>query len=315
MADPIKWNEKLVLAKLEASYGVDPTPTGAANAIQLKNASFQPMEGGAETRDFEMPYLGGQSEIPTGLHSKLTGEVELVGSGTAGVAPAWGPIALALGMAEVITPATSVVYNPISTGMDSVAVYFTIGATKHVMLGCRGTGTIEINAQKIPVLKFTLTGTFTIPTEEAAATPDFSAFMAASLATTANTPVFTVDSVPMVLESYSLNLGNDVQQRLLIGVESVIIVDHSEVVSAKVEALPLTTFDPFSRAQDPNERFPVNITHGTAAGFIAAINAPNCQMGRLSSYENSQGILMWPLTMRPLPLAGTGNDQFSITLT
>lgn len=134
---PIKWKSKVVLAKIEASYGVDPVPTGAANAIQLKNVNFQPMEGTSENRELETPYLGGQSEIPAGLHAKLTGEIELVGSGTAGTAPGWGPIARALGMAEVIMGATSVTYNPISSAMESVAVYFWIGDTRHVMLGCR----------------------------------------------------------------------------------------------------------------------------------------------------------------------------------
>ncbi len=137
MADPIKWDSKVVLAKLETIYGVDPTPTGAANAIEIKNVVFNPMEGSSETRDFERAYLGGQSEIPTGLYSKITGEVELVGSGTAGTAPAWSPIMRALGMAEVIVAATSVTYNPISSGMDSATVYFWIGGTRHIMRGWR----------------------------------------------------------------------------------------------------------------------------------------------------------------------------------
>lgn len=315
MANPITWDSRLMLAKIEASYGVDPVPTSAANAIEVKNIQFQPMEGTSETRDFETLYLGGQSEIPAGLHAKLTGEVELVGSGTAGTAPGWGPIMRALGMAEVIVATTSVTYNPISSSMESVAIYFTIGATRHVMLGCRGTGSIEINAQKIPVLKFTLTGTFTIPTESAPTAGVYSAFKAALLATSTNTPVFTVDGISMVMVNYSLDLANDVQQRLLIGSESILIVDRNEVISAKVEALPMTVFNPFTKAQDPNARFAVNITHGTATGLITAVNAPNCQMARLSGYENSQKIMEWPLKMRPLPNSAAGNDQFTVALT
>jgi len=315
MSDPIKWDSRVVLAKLEAVYGTDPTPTGAANAIEIKNVVFTPMAGSSETRDFARSYLGGQSEIPTGLYSKLAGEVELVGSGTAGTAPAWGPIIRALGMAEVISAATSVTYHPISGGMDSVAIYFWMGGTRHVMLGCRGTGSIEINAQKIPVLKFTLTGTFAVPTEVVPPTTDYSTFKAASVATTNNTPAFTVNGVSMVLSQYTFDLGNDVQQRLLINRESIIIVDRNEVISAKVEGTPMGTLDPFTLANDPNARFPVNITHGTAAGYIASIAAPNCQMARLESYENSQKIMEWPLKMKPLPNSGTGNDQFTLTLT
>ncbi len=315
MADPIKFKQRLMLAKTEAVYGVDPNPTGAANAMMVKNVVINPMEGSEETRDFDTPYLGGQAKIPTGLHAKISGEIELVGSGTAGTVPGWGPIMRALGMSEVISPGTSVVYQPVSTSMDSVAIYFSVGSTRHVVLGCRGTATIDVIAQKIPVIKFTMTGLFAVPSEEAIPAPDFTAFKASLVATTVNTPVFTVDAINMVMETYTLDLGNTVSQLLRIGREAVIIEDRAETISTKVEALPVTVFDPFTKALDPNARVAVNITHGTVAGMISAIDAPRCQVGRLSAYEDSKGSLMWPLKLAPQPVSGTGNDQFTITLT
>ena len=87
----INWKSKIILAKIEANYGVDPTPTGAANAMLMTQVSFSPMEGEDVSRDLEFPYLAAQGKIPVGLRCRLRGRVELVGSGTAGVAPASPP--------------------------------------------------------------------------------------------------------------------------------------------------------------------------------------------------------------------------------
>lgn len=312
MADPIFFNKMALLAKIESTYGVDPVPTGGANAIMGLNVSIKPMEGADEQRDIVYPYLGGKPKIPVGLYSTVEFDIELVGSGVAGTAPAWGPVLRALGMAEVIVPATSVTYTPISESMESLTVYFNIGGLRHVLKGARGTGRLDVNAQKIPVLKVTLTGTFSVPTAQALPTVDWSGFKDPIVATTVNTPVFTINGVSAVMQSFGFDLGNDVKQRLWIGRESILITGRDETISTKIEALPLGTLDPFTLSQNSTD-FAVNITHGTVAGYIASINSPKCNMMRLESYENSDNILEWPLKMKPLPNAG--NDQFSLELT
>lgn len=83
MPAPLKWRRKVALAKLETTYAVDSTPTGAANAMLLTNIEVRPMEGEDTTREIEWPHLGAQPQIPTGLRATLTGSVELVGSGRA----------------------------------------------------------------------------------------------------------------------------------------------------------------------------------------------------------------------------------------
>ncbi|MEX0971526.1 MAG: phage tail tube protein [Paracoccaceae bacterium] len=312
MPDPISWTSKIILCKIESSYGVDAAPTGADNAMLLTNVELRPMEGEEVSRDLERPYFGAQPMIPTGLRATLTGSIELAGSGAAGTAPAWGPLARACGLAEVVTPATDVVYTPISDAIESVTIHFWVGGTRHVLKGTRGTGVIELNAQGLPVLKITMTGLFATPTEVARATVDLSDFMPPVLATTTNTPVFTLNAVSLVLRSLMFDLGNQVEPRLLIGREDIRITDRAEKLSAKVEAVPLTTFDPYTLAQAQTQ-FAAALTHGTVAGSIVSLAAPKCQMKRLTGYENNQNVAEWPLEMVPLPDAG--NDQFTLTLT
>lgn len=312
MAEPLKWKSKVLLAKIEGTYGTDPTPTGAANAILATNITFQPMEGEDVSRELERPFLGAQEMIPAGLRATITFSTELAGSGVAGTAPAWGVLARACAMAEVITALTSVAYSPVSAAMESATIYFWIENTKHVLLGARGTGELSIDAQGIPRIQWTLTGLWTQPAEGAAATPTLTGFIAPKLATKANTPTFNVNGVALVLRSYKLTIGNDVQPRLLIGAEHIIIVDRNPQLVCNVEAVLLSTFNPFALAQ-ARTLVAVNIVHGTVAGSIATIAAPTAQIKRMTGYEQNQNILEWPLAMAPLP--SVGNDEFSITLT
>jgi hypothetical protein len=310
--DPIKWQSKIILAKMETVYGTDSVPTGAANAMLMKDVEFRPMEGEDVSRALERPSLGAQEEFPVALRAMLTGSVELVGSGTAGTAPAWGPLMRACGIAETVSVGVDVEYTPISDGHESCSLYFHIGPTRHIMLGTRGNVEFTVNAQGIPVAKFSLTGLFVTPSDQARPTPDLSLFELPQVATDANTPVFTVGGTSFVLRELGFNIGNDVQPRLLIGRESIEIVDRAESLSATVEAVPLATYNPYAIAA-ARTRQAVVLTHGTAAGGITTFSWPTCAQKRLSGFQQNQNIVEWPLVLTPLQT--DGDDQWAITLT
>lgn len=310
MAEPIKWKSKITLVKPEATYGVDPTATGAANAMLLTDVQISPMEGEDVSRNLDLPYLCAQDSFPTALRVVLTGSFELVGSGTLGTPPAWGPLMRACAAAEVIQPNTAVVYSPISDAHESVYISFWIGPTLHAIKGARGTGVITLNAQGIPVVRVTLTGLFIRPVDAARPNVDLSAWQEPQVASMANTPSFTIDSIPFVLRSYELNLGNDVQPRMLVGVERVIVVDRAESLSATVEAVPMAVYNPYQRAEE-RTRMPVELNHGKTDGKRVRVSALQAIQRRPSGIEQNQNIAEWPLSFTPLP-TGAGNDQWLI---
>lgn len=318
MAEPIRWNSKIILIKAEPlnAYGLDPVPTGAANAMLMTNVQFQPMEGQEVSRNLELPYQGAQESINVGLYCVLTGDVELVGSGTAGTAPAWSPLIRACGAAEVVTAGTSVEYTPITDGQESVAAYFMIGTNRYVLLGGRATGTITINAAGIPVLRVTITGLFTIPAVAARPTVDLTKWKKPQAASKATTPKYKIDGIDFVGRDFSLNLGCDVQPRMLFNQERVLIVDKAESIAMTVEAVPFDTYNPVARAgsaTDEPPRVPIEVEHGMIAGRVVNIKADACVQGRFAGSQENQRIEEWPLTFVPLPTAG--NDQWKITLT
>jgi hypothetical protein len=306
----IRWESKIILAKIETTYGVSSVP-GAGNAMLMTDVELKPMEGEDVSRNLERPYFGAQDELPVGLHSVLTGSVELVASGSLGVAPKWGPLARACALAEVITADTSVVYNPVAANLESVTIFMWIENTRYVMTGVRGKPTLMINAQGIPVIRFELTGLFNAPSEQSRVTPDFTGWQDPLVATTANTPTFAIGGIAFVMRTSELDVGNQVEKRFLIGRDEIIIVDRAAMLSATVEALPLSTFNPFSRAIGLTNTA-VSIVHGTTAGYRVGIDAPAGRVRRLTGLQQQQKIKEWPLRVALKPVSG--NDDFTITL-
>ena len=305
------WRKKTVLVKLETAYGVDPTPTGAANAVLTTDFKIMPMEGNDVSRNLEQPYLGAQGTLPVELHTKVTFNVELEPSGTAGTAPAWGPLLRACAVAETVTALTSVTYNPVSDNHESVTLWFGLDGTKFVSTGMRGDCSLDFTAQGIPYLRFTFTGLFTQPTEAAVPTPTLAAYKKPQVVTQANT-TFSLGGLSLVLRKLMLATGNDVQPSFLVGEELVDITDKAEMVDFTVKAVPLTTFDPYAAALSDDD-LALILVHGKAAGRIATLAMPKIEIQRPQSLEDVQGKVEWPLKAQPLPT--TGNDQWTLTLT
>jgi hypothetical protein len=308
---PLYWKTKVVLAKLETVYGTDPVPTNVANAMLMSDVAFTPMAGTDVSRNLEYPFLGGQAEIPAALTARIEGSVEMAGSGAAGTAPKWAPLLRACGFSESINAGVSAVYTPVSAAMESVSLYFFIGGNRQIMTGCRGSFVITLNAQGIPVIRFTITGRWNAPAAMAAPVPTLTGFQKPVIASNTNTPVFTVNAQSLVMRSFTLDAANQVEPRLLVGSESIEIVDRAPLLSMAVEAVPLATFNPFTLAQNQTA-VAVSLNHGTVAGHRVDVSCPTCQLKRLSGYQENQMVLEWPLEARPLPNAG--NDEIAITV-
>ncbi len=309
---PIFWKNKILLAKIEASYGTDPEPTAADNAILAVDIRLTPMEGQDVSRDLDLAYFGNQGTVPVELHTKIAFKVELSPSGTAGTAPPWGPLLRACAVAETIDAGTSVTYNPITEAQESIWIELFIGNTRFRLAGSRGTCVIRIDAQGIPYLEFEFTGLFAPAAEATRGAPALGAFQKPLVATTLNTPTFTLNAVPLVMRSFALNIGNTVEGRFLVGAEAIIITERDSQIETTVEAVPVSTFNPFQLAQAQTD-VAIALTHGTAAGRIATLAVASAQMQRPQGLENAQNIAEWPLRLAARPVAG--NDDWTLTLT
>ena len=101
---PLAMRKRVILAKLETTYGTDASPA-AADAILCRNLNINAMEGSQVEREFIRPYFGSSGAIRVENYVKMDFETELAGSGTAATAPEWGTLLKACNFTETITAA------------------------------------------------------------------------------------------------------------------------------------------------------------------------------------------------------------------
>lgn len=100
----LSMRKRVILAKLESTYGTDSTPA-AADAILCSNLQLSPLEGSDVKRDFIRPFFGNPGSIRVENYAKLTFDHELAGSGAAGTAPEFSSLLKAANFSETITAA------------------------------------------------------------------------------------------------------------------------------------------------------------------------------------------------------------------
>jgi hypothetical protein len=302
--------KQVITAKLETTYGVDATPTGTSNAILVKSMTYT-QNATTLKRDLIRPYLGNSPTLLAEIYSSLVFEIELAGSGAAGVAPAWAPLLKSCAFAETVSVGTNVVYKPVSTAFPSCTIYFYNDGILHKLTGCMGTVDISIAVKQIPTLKFAFTGIYHPPSDISNPAADFSAFQQPRVANTVNTPAFSLLGFSGLLESVNFNMANAIAYRTLIGAESILMTDRAPAGTMVIEAPSISSKDFFSAAQS-GALGDMNITHGIIPGNIVSIDCPNVSIGN-PNYQDSQGVQMLSIPFVATPM--TGNDEIAITLT
>ena len=152
---PLLSRKRLLLAKLETTVGTDPTPVVGSDAILVRNIEVTPLEVDTVNRELIRPFLGQADQLLAQQRVLINFEVELAGSGSAGTAPAYGPLLQACRCTETVVSSTSVTYAPNSDATPkSVTIYFNNDGVLHKATGCRGTFTLNAEVGAIPFISF-----------------------------------------------------------------------------------------------------------------------------------------------------------------
>ena len=91
--------KRAILAKIETTYGQDPMPSGQLDALLMSNLSVSPMEMTLAQRQNVKAYMGNNPNVLAAIYAKVSFDIEVAGSGTAGVAPAYDELLRACGLA------------------------------------------------------------------------------------------------------------------------------------------------------------------------------------------------------------------------
>jgi len=312
----------VILAKSESTYGTDPTPTEAANAILVSNLSINPLNANNVPRNLVRNFLGGSEELVGTAYKEISFDVELAGSGTAGTAPAFGPLLLACGFVETATAGVRTEYNLTTPVSGSLSIYYFSDGVKHVARGCRGNVVFKLPIGGRPEMSFKFIG---LDGGETAATPaalTLTGFKTPLAVTEANTGDLTFGATytaatPTLTggtgypsQGLELDLGNAVAYNPLLGGETVDVGNRA--AKGKV-VLDLTAAQEvsFMTTVKANTLQSLGLMHGVTSGakvmlFLPAVQAIN------PSKVDVNGKLMVGYDLRALPVSG--NDEVKLVV-
>jgi len=309
----------VILAKIESVYGTDPTPTGAANAMLVANTSIEYAYNNVN-RDLLRGYFGGSEQLVGTRQVNIGFDVELSGSGDAGLtAPAWAPLLKACGFGESDAGAYFE-YTPVSTSLPSVTIYYYLDGVLHKALGCRGTVEFRMGLGEKPSMAYRFSGLDGGVTAVANATPTLTAFQKPVVITDANAGDVTlgctysggalVSGTAYSSRGLTLNLNAAVQFIPLLGGEQVDITDRDVSGSASLD-LDAAAVATFKTAVDANTTTSAGFSYGTASGNQIVMYMPSVQRINPRA-EDYNGRVLMTYDLRVLP--STGNDELKIVV-
>lgn len=308
-------NLNVLLAKMEVTYGTDPVPTNVANVIVVQNLQFNPLEMDTDDYNPVMPNFSKGEKIVGATWCSMSCDVLLCGGGApAGTVPNWGVLARACGMAQTINAGSNVTYSLVSTGEESITIYAYNDGILQKFTGVRGNVNLGFTARKAPVASFSFIGLNVPMTDVAMPVPTMPTIPRPLAVNQANT-VVSLGGYSARLESFNIDLGNDVQYRNRTNRQDVVIADRNASGKVNVE-MPLVAEKDFLGASGLctlATASALSIVQGAAAGNILTLSVPKAQLLKPKP-KFDRGTLMLECDLH-LARNTAGNDELSLVVT
>lgn len=306
----------VLLAKAETTYNTDPTPTAGSNAILVENLAYSYAGARAADRSGAVkPGLVPLKNLYAGSLLEVTFDVEIKGSGSAGTAPAFGPLLLACGLEETIVAATSVQYNPASDPADhgSVTIWLYEDGIRYKITGCRGSFTMSLQTAQVGKISFRMVGHLSNRADASLVTPTLSSVVPPVLV---GVP-FEIDSYQAVITKFELDPGITVATPDNIassdGYGDVRITGHAPTFTIDPEATVLATYDWVTKWQANTAVVIAVGTIGSTAGNRYALGAAGAVYSEVGNGDRD-GIITREIKGQLTDSGGTDN-AWGITFT
>ncbi len=317
---PMVKQRSLALVKEEAAYGIDPTPTPVANAIQVEDPVVKPVPE-LLTRNYSRPSFSPLPHVVGMKHVQVTFKTELKGSGSAdaggaGDVPEIDPLLLACGMAKTLTAESSggagdgdVTYDPASTALKSCTIWIYKGEVLHKIVGCVGSFKINAEAGKLGSIEWTFFGLYAKPTD--AVIPAGAVFNAEVPPPFINAN-FSISGYAAIIANLEIDVANKVSKRVSAnaaqGVVGFLITDRESKGSIDPEAVDIATHD-FWGEFEGGTQVALAATIGAVAGARIDFTAPKVQYEDIS-WQDREDTRTYGLPMNFAQNAG--DDELKI---
>jgi len=308
--------KKFLIAKIESTYGTDPSPVGGTDAVQVTNLEVTPIESDNVQAATHQGFLGNSTRgtLVANKRVSVTFDVELAGSGTAGTAPAFGPLLKSCGLSETIVSSTSVTYAPVSSSFSSATIYCFYDGTRHKITGARGSVSFNMTAGQFAVASFNFIGIYNAP-DDTALSGSFTVANQAAAIEVNDTNVTTATFHGVTnsrIESFDLAMNNELLYKETASNKEVLITNRAPGGTAVIEAPAVGTTDFFAKAV-ASATGSTSIVLGGTAGNIVTVNAAQTDITGCS-YADTNGVIALSMPYLALPTTA-GNNEMSLVFT
>jgi hypothetical protein len=280
---PLRLSRTVILAKIEVDEGIDPTPTGASDAVQITEGTLT-LGGEVLDRKPLSTSMAPKAPVQGTLWWEFTCTVEAktngnADAGTVGNKVEYDTLMRICGLAVAYEAGTRIRYRPASdpANHETATIYVYFDGVRHILTACRGNVEYTTTAGNFGTFTFTIMGKYNAPTD-------------AALPTTANIyqtqpPVLHQACVDLgspsvfnpIIESFGVNMNNEVGPRLdpcsTYAVKGFLIGDRNTQGTYNPEATLVADHVWFTDFTAKTERL-LDVQNGTTAGQIVQVKVP-----------------------------------------
>ncbi len=315
MARPLLTQKYLLLAKIEAAYGVDPVPTAADNAILVENLKCNPKPDVVKRDKVALPDLSLLPHLIGKVSAEVSFDVELRGSGDGNgdVPPDLGVLLRACSMGEAILagPGGSVTYAPVSDNQESITIYAFHDGQLQKFTGCMGDWKLAGQVGQPAKFSFTFSGKWAGAVDQAMDAPTYQNL---------HPPlclggIFAYGGWSPPISKFDLALKNKVQERTDfqedVGIKGFLITERAPEGGLDPEAALLADRDVWANLIAANEAA-LSLAMGSTPGNQVAISCPKCVKTK-AEWADRNGIATYALNFGLYRTAG--DDEIAIAFT
>lgn len=307
-------NREVILAKIETTYGTDSVPVEATDAVLVENIGWSNEGLRMNERPAVRQNIGMLQQVYGGTLRSITFDVELKGGGGAvDDVPEFGPLLRACGFGETINAAANVTYAPVSTGHESITIYYFQDGIRHVLVGCIGNVSVNLETGALGKMSFTFTGHLSSVTD--VALPSSPVYQSNVPPPVINTP-FAIGGYSAIINALTFDMSNTVatppDMSASDGYSEIRITQRDVQGSYDPEAVVIATDDPYTDLQQGNTLAVATGVIGSAVGNRISISMPAAYYRDISPGDRD-GVRTYDI---PLGFAeSSGDDEVSIVFT
>ena len=202
-----------------------------------------------------------------------------------------------------------------SVNNSSSTFVYNVDGVSHTLYGARGTFSIDMTAKQFPIMKWTFTGLLGDMAQVAQVMGDFTTWEPPVVVNSNNTNQFLLCDGSPSFSKLSIDIGNTVVHRQVVGAETIVIPDRKPKGSITIDAVNgklLTNYFAKVKADTAGLFY---VRHGAKIGDYVSIWGPVCQIGT-PNYGDQDSLVMLDMSLdfqpKLTPALTGGNNELRI---